>query len=66
MFWDSGFFNAGKCRVLLRGELSSPVGELSGVPTSWCELGRARESAFGKCHRQIWFSPSDFCGALHV
>ncbi|CAN7137713.1 unnamed protein product [Brassica rapa subsp. narinosa] len=44
MFWDSGFFNAGKCRVLLRGELSSPVGELSGVPTSWCELGDARGS----------------------
>ncbi|CAG7907968.1 unnamed protein product, partial [Brassica rapa] len=44
MFWDSGFFNAGKCRVLLHGELSSPVGELSGVPTSWCELGDARGS----------------------
>ncbi|WZZ46050.1 hypothetical protein YC2023_042309 [Brassica napus] len=25
MFWDSGCFNAGKCRVLLRGELASPV-----------------------------------------
>ncbi|CAN7069890.1 unnamed protein product [Brassica rapa subsp. trilocularis] len=44
MFWDSGFFNVGKCRVLLCGELSSPVGELSGVPTSWCELGDARGS----------------------
>ena len=35
-----------------------------GVPTNWCELGRARESAFGWCHRQIWFSPSNFCGCF--
>lgn len=26
MFWDSGCFNADKYRVLLRGELASPVG----------------------------------------